>query len=197
VWVGFPGNPDPRDNYFGTSVFGGTLAAPIWRTYMTDVMADLPVQDFPTPPPPETGQVPNVTGRGATAAQQILAEAGFSSRLEEVRSLREEGTVVGQTPGGGATAQLGTLVTLQVSSGKAPIVEIPSVEGRGASGARAILEDLGLVVRVTEREVTDPKLDGVVLGTEPPAGTKVTKGSVVTMTVGVKKENRRAGAPRW
>jgi membrane peptidoglycan carboxypeptidase len=187
VWVGFPGNPDPLDNYFGQSVFGGTLAAPIWHNYMTQVMSGLPVQGFPSPPPPATGKVPDVTGRGVHAAQEILAEASFSSRVEEVRSLKPEGTVVSQSPGGGTTAQLGTLVTLQVSSGKAPVVEIPDVKGKGATAARSILEGLGFVVHVTEKDVTDPKLDGVVLGTEPPPGTKALKGSVVTITVGVKK----------
>jgi membrane peptidoglycan carboxypeptidase len=197
VWVGFPGNADPLDNYFGQSVFGGTLAAPIWHTYMARVMAGMPVRDFPNPPPPESGKVPDVTGRGRSAAQQILAEAGFSSRVEEVASSRPEGTVVSQSPGGGATAQLGTLVTLRVSTGKAPKVEIPSVKGMEAAAARATLEDLGLVVHVAEQDVTDPKLDGIVLSTIPPAGSSVEKGSVVTMNVGVKKGAGRVTARRW
>lgn len=191
VWVGFPGNPDPLDNYFGQSVFGGTLAAPIWRTYMTAISAGMPVRGFPTPPPPATGEVPDVTGRGSEAAQHILAEASFSSRIEEVRSLQPEGTVVNQTPAGGSTAQLGTLVTLSVSSGKAPTIQIPSVKGEPAAAARATLEDLGLVVHVVEQTVTDPKLDGTVLSTSPAAGTAVEKGSVVTMTIGAKKESNR------
>ena len=195
VWVGFPGNADPLDNYFGQSVFGGTLAAPIWHSYMIDVVSGMPVQSFPAPPPPATGEVPDVTGRVVVAAQQILAEASFSSRIEEVRSVQPEGTVVGQDPGGGSTAQLGTLVTLRVSSGKAPTLEVPSVNGREAGAARAILEDLGLVVHVSEQEVTDPKLVGIVLATAPPAGTVVDRGSVVTMNVGVKKASNRT-APR-
>ena len=192
VWVGFPGNPDPLDNYFGQSVFGGTLAAPIWHTYMTQISAGMPVRGFPTPPPPATGEVPDVTGRGSEAAQLILAEASFSSTIVEVRSLQPEGTVVGQTPAGGSTAQLGTLVALRVSSGKAPAIEIPSVKGDPADAARATLEDLGLVVHEVEQKVTDPKLDGTVLATSPPAGTVVDKGSVVTITVGVKESHRVA-----
>jgi membrane peptidoglycan carboxypeptidase len=186
VWVGFPGDPDPLDRYFGTSVFGGSIAAPIWRTYMARVMAGMPVQGFPAPPPPESGKVPDVGGRPVGAAQRILADASFSSRIEPVHSLRPEGTVLGQDPPGGATAQLGALVTLRVSSGKAPTMVVPAVEGRGASAARTILEDMGFLVRVTQRQVSDAKLDGVVLATNPEAGTKVARGSVVTMTVGVK-----------
>jgi penicillin-binding protein 1A len=188
VWVGFPGNPDPLSNYFGQSVFGGTLAAPIWHTYMTRVMAGMPVRGFAAPPPPATGRVPDVTGRGVAAAQQILAHANFSSRIEQVASLRPKGTVVSQSPGGGATAQLGTLVTLQVSNGRAPSVKIPAVKGMEEGAARTALEHAGLVVHVAEVEVTDQKLVGVVLGTVPPAGTKVDTGSAVTMNVGVKKK---------
>jgi membrane peptidoglycan carboxypeptidase len=195
VWVGFPGTPDPLDNYFGQSVFGGTLAAPIWRTYMTQITAGMPVRNFPVPPPPETGEVPDVEGRGVLAAQQILAEASFSSRIEEVKSLQSEGTVVGQDPAGGSTAQLGTLVTLRVSTGKAPTLEVPSLKGREAGAARAALEGLGLVVHVVEQDVTDPKLEGVVLSSDPPAGTVVQKGSIVTITVGVNKEGHRTAPP--
>jgi membrane peptidoglycan carboxypeptidase len=186
VWVGFPGDPDPLDRYFGTSVFGGSIAAPIWRTYMTHVVAGMPVQGFPAPPPPETGKVPDVGGRPVGAAQKILADASFSSRIEKVHSTRPEGTVVGQDPAGGVTAQLGALVTLQVSSGKAPTMVIPALEGKEASAARTILEDMGFVVHVAERQVSDPKLDGLVLATIPKAGTKVARGSIVTMNVGVK-----------
>lgn len=188
VWVGFPGNPDPLDRYFGTSVFGGSIAAPIWHTYMTRVMAGMPVEGFPSPPPPETGKVPDVRGRRVEEAQKVLAEASFSSRIEKVHSLRPEGTVVDQDPAGGATAQLGTLVTLRVSSGKAPTVVIPVVAGKEAAAARTILVDMGFIVHIAEQEVTDPNLDGVVLATVPRAGTEVDKGSIVTMNVGVKKQ---------
>jgi membrane peptidoglycan carboxypeptidase len=187
VWVGFPGNADPLDRYFGTSVFGGSIAAPIWRTYLTQVMAGVPAEGFPAPPPQETGKVPDVQGRGVAEAQRVLAEASFSSRIESVHSLRPEGTVVDQDPGGGASAQLGTLVTLRVSSGRAPTAVIPKVAGKEAGAARAILEDMGFVVQVEQEKVNHPSLDGVVLGTDPKAGTQVKEGSIVTMHVGVKK----------
>jgi serine/threonine-protein kinase len=157
---------------------------------MTRVMAGMPVRGFAAPPPPATGKVPDVTGRDVAAAQQILAHANFSSRLEQVASLRPKGTVVNQSPGGGATAQLGTLVTLQVSNGRTPSVKIPAVKGMKEAAARAALEHAGLVVHVAEVEVTDQKLVGVVLGTVPPAGTKVDTGSGVTMNVGVKKKKK-------
>ena len=44
---GFPGTPDSLSLYFGGSVFGGTLAAPIWHDYMLRVMAGMPAESFP------------------------------------------------------------------------------------------------------------------------------------------------------
>jgi membrane peptidoglycan carboxypeptidase len=187
VWVGFPGNADPLDRYFGQSVFGGTLAAPIWSDYMSRVMAGMPVESFPSPPAPKTAKVPDVQGRGAIAAQQILADAGFSSRIEKVPSLRSEGTVLAQSPAGGTTAQLGTLVTLQVSNGQAPTIVLPNVVGQGAAAAKATLEGAGYVVKVVTKVTGDPKKDGIVLSMDPAAGTKVDRGSTVTITVGAKK----------
>jgi beta-lactam-binding protein with PASTA domain len=63
---------------------------------------------------------------------------------------------------------------------------VPALEGKGESAARTVLQDMGFVVHVTEKKVSDPKLDGVVLATVPKAGTKVARGSTVTMIVGVK-----------
>src|SRR5919106_159928 len=57
VWVGSPGNP-----YSMGSVFGGTVAAPIWVSFMSRVMQGLPAIGFPDPPKPPEGPVPSVIG---------------------------------------------------------------------------------------------------------------------------------------
>ena len=80
VWVGSNGNP------LG-SVFGGTVAAPIWRSYMIRVMQGLPVLGFPEPPPPPTATVPDVTGLDREAAVAQLEAAGFNAAVTEVDSL--------------------------------------------------------------------------------------------------------------
>ena len=59
VWVGSPHIPYPMPNYWGTSVFGGTIAAPIWKAYMLQVLQGMPARQFP---PAALGQVPNVVG---------------------------------------------------------------------------------------------------------------------------------------
>jgi penicillin-binding protein 1A len=184
VWVGFPFSIDSLSNYFGTSVFGGTVAAPIWHSYMARVTNGMPVQGFPAAPPPETGTVPRVVGMRSKAAQAKLAAAYFTPKVEKVASVEPAGVVINQNPNAGATAQLGSLVTISVSSGKAPQVVLPALEGHSLDFAKAKLEHLGLVVKVVEQTVTDPSQDGKVLHQDPAAGEKVDKASTVTLTVG-------------
>jgi membrane peptidoglycan carboxypeptidase len=184
VWVGFPYSTNSMQSYFGTSVFGGTVAAPIWHTYMTRVMNGMPVQGFPAAPPPETGKVPRVVGMRSKAAQAKLADAFFTPKVEKVASVEPAGTVINQSPNPGVTAELGSLVTISVSSGKVPQVLLPSLEGHSIEFAKAKLEHLGLVVAVVKQTVTDPNKDGIVLHQDPAGDEKVDKGSTVTLTVG-------------
>jgi len=187
VWVGFPGTPDPLSNYFGQSVFGGTLAAPIWHNYMLKVMAGMPVQGFPAPPTPQSGKVPNVVGKASSEAQKILAAANFSSDVKPVPSLDPAGTVVKQTPGGGTSAQLGTLVHLEVSNGHTPQSVIPDVGGMLVDKAKAAIVAAGFKVAEVDKPVADPTKIGRVFTQNPSPGTKADQGSTVTITVWVKK----------
>ncbi|HEX9123094.1 MAG TPA: transglycosylase domain-containing protein, partial [Actinomycetota bacterium] len=47
VWVGFPEGNVPMSTYYGHSVFGGTLAAPIWHDFMVRALAGMQVESFP------------------------------------------------------------------------------------------------------------------------------------------------------
>ena len=42
VWVGSPETPYEMPFYWGYSVFGGSVAAPIWKAYMLQVMQGYP-----------------------------------------------------------------------------------------------------------------------------------------------------------
>jgi membrane peptidoglycan carboxypeptidase len=194
VWVGFPYSTDSMEPYFGQSVFGGTVAAPIWHNYMVRVMAGLPVQGFPAPPPPESGLVPRVVGSGSDHAQHELAEAHFTPRVETVASVEPKGTVIRQVPSAGATAPLGSLVTIFVSSGQVPQVVVPDVRGHSLKYAQKKLQNAGLGVAVVEKVVDDPADDGRVLAQSPKAGARVDKDSKVTLTVGILDDGGGGGA---
>jgi penicillin-binding protein 1A len=184
VWVGFPGTPDSLSLYFGGSVFGGTLAAPIWHDYMLKVMAGMPAESFPAPPAAEHGSVPDVLGFKSAHAQNVLANANFTPLVEEVASAEPQGTVVAQTPSGGVSLELGALVTIDVSSGVPAKVKVPDVTGMSRSEATKALETAGFVVKIEEKHVSDPANADVVLAQDPAAGTKALQGTAVTITVG-------------
>lgn len=188
VWVGFPGNTEPLPNYFGVDVFGGTLAAPIWRAYMSRVMSGMPVRGFPDPPPPPKAEVPRVVGLSKNRAVTKLSTAGFRFEVSMVDSLRPRGIVVSQSPGGGSSVPVGTIVRLGVSTGVPPKATVPSVRGLTIAAARAKLQDAGFVVEVVEQEVTRQEKVGIVLQQDPKGGSERPEGSTVTLTVGVAAE---------
>jgi membrane peptidoglycan carboxypeptidase len=185
VWVGFPGNTEPLPNYFGTDVFGGTLAAPIWRAYMGRVMSGMPAEGFPNPPPPPKADVPTVVGLSKARAISKLTKADFRYDVVMVGSVQPEGIVVAQSPRGGASVAVGTIVRVEVSTGEPPTSTVPKVRGLEVGRARAILQDAGFEVKQVEKEVVDPDRVGIVLQQHPKGGSEHLEGSTVTLTVGV------------
>jgi membrane peptidoglycan carboxypeptidase len=179
VWVGSPGNP-----YSMGSVFGGTIAAPIWVAYMSRVMQGLPAIGFPEPPKPPEAPVPSVVGMTRKDATAALSEAGFRVNVVIADSLTPKGQIFSQSPGGGSVTPLGTMVTIYVSTGEPAQVTIPRVVGSRGFEARARLEALGLAVDLVKVDTDDPDLVGYVLAQDPHTGTVVVQGSTVTILVG-------------
>ena len=193
------------DSYYGQSVYGGTVAAPIWHNFMVKAMAGMPVEGFPGPPVQVRGPIPNVVGLRSAEAQQVLTGAEFTPLVKKVESSAPENTVLEQSPPGGATAPLGSAVTLTVSNGKgkdkdkgdggetSPRVDVPDVTGMAEKDAVKAIEGSGLVPAVRYEDVTDPKRQGIVLTQSPAVGEQVPSGSTVVIVVGQHKvgPNRR------
>jgi penicillin-binding protein 1A len=179
VWVGSPGNP-----YSMGSVFGGTVAAPIWVTFMSKVMQGLPAIGFPDPPKPPEGPVPSVIGMKKKEAIATLSEAGFRFSVEIADSLTRKGQVFSQSPGGGTVTALGTIVSIQISTGEPGQVPMPRVVKMRGFEARNLLESLGLVVDIQRVETGNPDKIGYVIAQDPPSQTLVTQGTTVTIFVG-------------
>jgi penicillin-binding protein 1A len=52
VWMGYPEGPTHQmTDVHGRSVTGGSFPAQIWQSFMKAALADVPVADFPAPPP--------------------------------------------------------------------------------------------------------------------------------------------------
>jgi penicillin-binding protein 1A len=190
VWVGFPQGQIPMDSYYGHSVFGGTVAAPIWRAFMAKATAGMPVEYFPAPPPPPRGTIPDVVGMRSLDARKAIEHAHFTPIVQKIDSLEPMNSVLQQSPDGGAHAALGGGVRILVSNGRGDPVVVPRVVGLPEADAVATIEDAGLAAKIRYLDVADKEQDGVVL-TQTPIGDKtVDAGGTVTLEIG-----RRSAEP--
>jgi serine/threonine-protein kinase len=129
----------------------------------------------------ETIDVTSYVGKSADQAINELTEGGFD--VETVDQFSESvlaGAVITQVPSGGTPLAKGTKITLTVSKGS-QYVFIPNVFSLTEVKARAALSDLELKVVVKKIGVKKVKAVTNIL---PKVGTKVKRGSTVTITVG-------------
>jgi eukaryotic-like serine/threonine-protein kinase len=129
--------------------------------------------------PPIT-DVPDVVGRTATDAVEIINDAGLDANVQRVPSREPEGTVVAQHPAAGETVRLGTSVRINASEGP-ELVPVPSVVGDRYEDALATLQQAGFAVARTDVESDAPR--GVVVGQNLGEGTSQPKGSRITLSV--------------
>ncbi|MGZ4150113.1 MAG: penicillin-binding transpeptidase domain-containing protein, partial [Actinomycetota bacterium] len=181
VWVGSLGSPYPLAEYWGYDVFGGSIAAPIWRAYMSQAMQGMPALAFPAP---KLVNVPNVVGKTQSAGVQILRGLGFHVTTHTVGSYLPAGTIAEQMPTGGSQTIAGAQVSLGVSNGVAPLSKVPDVTGMTLVQAKNALTAANYFVSVVDKAVTDKKQDGVVLSQDPAGGSSAAEGTTVTLTVG-------------
>jgi serine/threonine-protein kinase len=122
---------------------------------------------------------------GLTAAQAIdkLRAAGFKpTRKEEPSATVPKGRVIGTEPPAGTELQVGSPVSVLVSSGPAQ-VRVPDLSGDSRKGAEAALGAVGLVVGTVTEQVSASAVAGSVLAQSPKVGASVATGSKVNLTL--------------
>jgi beta-lactam-binding protein with PASTA domain/predicted Ser/Thr protein kinase len=126
--------------------------------------------------------LPNVNGKGSTEAVKILREKGFKPTTQSQSSESvEKGRVISTDPAAGIEVQVGSPVTVFVSSGPKE-VDIPEVTNESQAAATATLAAAGLKVTVVKREVAEPAA-GTVISQSPEAGSQLKVGGGVTIVV--------------
>jgi serine/threonine-protein kinase len=131
---------------------------------------------------PEQLTVPNVIDRESATASQILQNRGFEVDIVTVVNPDvERDHVAAQDPRPNTEAPEGSIVTITVSAGPGDAA-VPTVAGMPQDEAEQALEDAGFQSRV-ERVFDDEVRNGRVVGTSPPAGTTLERGSEVTLQV--------------
>ncbi|MDH3247653.1 MAG: Stk1 family PASTA domain-containing Ser/Thr kinase [Acidimicrobiia bacterium] len=128
--------------------------------------------------------VPNIVGLNQESAESLILEQGFSIGIVTTEANDDIGTigqVMSQSPAAGERLDEGSPVDFVVSSGP-DIVSWETLEGREERESVAILEGLGLIVEI----ITEPNAEieeGLVVRTEPEAGTEVAPGSDVQLVL--------------
>lgn len=136
---------------------------------------------------PEDRPVPQVVGKTLDEANRILRRAELEPevRLEGYSEQYPPGVVYSVSPPEGRVVRKGSKVYLWVSKGSR-FVEVPNVSSMPESRARRELEGMGLAVMdsVEERKSTEVPL-GYVIGTVPPAGTRIDRSRPVKLIVSI------------
>jgi serine/threonine-protein kinase len=124
----------------------------------------------------------NYVGKSGEQALNELTEAGFD--VESGYAFSEttpELAVISQNPAGGATANKGAKVSILISKGPRYTFIPKTIITMEANAGKAVLESLGLKVKVISIGNAKKK---VIKKVSPAVNTKVLRGSLVTITVG-------------
>jgi beta-lactam-binding protein with PASTA domain/predicted Ser/Thr protein kinase len=135
---------------------------------------------------PAPVRVPDLTGETQTAAEATLANAelALGTVTQRVSSNQQPGIVLSQAPPSGASVHAGDKVNLVVAQAPKETA-VPNVVGQNETAAAATLGQAGFAPKTTPETVSEQGQVGIVLKQSPAAGANATKGTTVTLTVGV------------
>ena len=129
---------------------------------------------------PEPIEMPSVIGLSRDRAEGRLEGLGLEVvTTTELDFVAEEGLVIRQEPPAGADINPGWTVQIVVSEGPEEI-ELEELAGRPAEEVTSLLQEAGMAVTVLQENHQQVEA-GLVIRTEPPAGTLLRVGDPVTV----------------
>lgn len=134
---------------------------------------------------PEQVAIPeNIIGMSAIEAQRSLEDLGLG--MEQGQAIAsdtvDKGKVAATDPKPGSLVDIGSTVTIQLSSGAAEIT-VPDVSGQTQEAARKTLEDAGLQVGSVKYEDDSKVAADRVIRTTPEAGSSATKDDEIILVL--------------
>jgi len=176
-FVGFAPADDPEliclvmlDEPMGSSHMGGAIAAPTFKEIMSDVLVYMQVKN-------DSQQdyifVPNVVGMDVETAKKEAVDAGFQAVV-----MGNGEKIISQTPPAGTALGSNSMVVMYAEEIKDDYVVVPDLNGYFASDANQILINNGLNMKAHGGSTSGYVLVGT---QDPPAGTEVPRGTVVTV----------------
>ncbi|HWD11582.1 MAG TPA: Stk1 family PASTA domain-containing Ser/Thr kinase [Solirubrobacteraceae bacterium] len=132
---------------------------------------------------PANAPLGDLAGLSVAQATAKLRKAGFKAAVKkQASSTVASGRVIGTEPSAGTVVQVGSTVTLIVSSGPAP-VRVPDLTGETQSAAEATLTNDELALGTVTQRVSSTQQPGTVLSQSPSSGTSVHAGDKVNLVV--------------
>ncbi len=132
---------------------------------------------------PGTAALPAVEGLTAGSAESKLRSAGFKPTTQEQSSGKvPQGHVISTDPSAGIVVEVGSPVTVFVSSGPAQI-HVPELVGQSQKGAEAALSSAGLALGASTPQVSASQTPGTVLSQSPGATASLPAGGKVNLVV--------------
>lgn len=133
---------------------------------------------------PDTVSVPALTGKTVEEATALLKDRGLemgSQTTKETNDSSLVGKIISSTPGPGEDARGRSQVAVVVGVEQTTI-QVPDVSGHDPDDAAQELTKDGFRV-IGRQEVDGGGEDGSVAGTNPPAGSKVARGSQIVLLI--------------
>ena len=164
---------DPR----GDNHMGGTIAAPVAREILEEVLPYLNIDTIYSADDVKNLDTvaPNLMGKNVSEAKQALADKGL-----EVRVVGEGDVVTAQTPmAGQSIPKGGTVVITTNEEGEVPLVTVPDVTGLSPKDANSALSKKHLNIRYAGSGYNTSA--GVSVSQNIPEGSKVAEGTVITV----------------
>lgn len=129
-------------------------------------------------------EVPTVVGQHVDIARQTLEDLGFEVEVEpmEVTDPAQVDIVQEQEPAGGILAEEGSVVTLRV--GAQELIQVPDLSGSTPDAAEATLRAAGFTGSLVPVEEPSEDVEaGLIIRTEPPAGSEVAVNGEIRLIV--------------
>lgn len=132
----------------------------------------------------EVANVPNLAGKNLETGKAELEAAGFKvgTVTEQNSDEQAAGMIISTDPVANSSKAKGSTINIIVSKGT-EMVAVPNLNGKKMEVAKAELESSGFKVGEVREEYSDSVAAGLVISTDPAAGTGLSKNSTVNLHI--------------
>jgi len=158
------------------------LGASVYRRYTVAGPQPTATAVAAVTPAPDQVQVPNLVGLDQEEARRLVEGAGLQFAVvgEKHDSSMPALNIIAQTMPAGQMVRQGDTIGVVISQGP-NFVSVPAIEGLPITAVEPGLREMGL--NISRKDVWSRETEGIILSQEPPAGSIVSEGSVVTLIV--------------